>query len=89
MGAALEYVETGRNGWLIGAGEQAALLNAMRDAAALSQRELDLMGQGACESVKEHTLQNGADRFIRYAQQTYAAFPHAATQRRNGRQKAS
>ncbi len=89
MGAALEFVETGRNGWLIGAGDQAALLNAMRGAASLSQSELDLMRRGACESVSEHTLQNGAARFIRYAQQTYAAFPHAAAQRRNGRQKAS
>ena len=67
MGAALEFVETGRNGWLIPAGDEEALFRAMREAALVSLREL---GQRAQESVSEHTLQSGATRFCRFAQET-------------------
>lgn len=66
MGAALEFVRTGNNGWLIPAGDEEALLKAMREAA------LNELPKGARESVREHTLENGADRFSRYAQQTIA-----------------
>ena len=62
MGAALEFVQTGRNGWLIRAGDEDALLRAMREAA------VNELPKGARESVREHTLENGADRFGRYAQ---------------------
>jgi glycosyltransferase involved in cell wall biosynthesis len=64
MGAALEFVRTGRNGWLIPAGDEEALLNAMREAA------VGELPNGARESVSEHTLENGAERFVRYAQAT-------------------
>ena len=67
MGAALEFVETGRNGWLISAGDEEALLSAMREAVVTPLREL---GQRAQESVSGHTLQSGADRFCRFAQET-------------------
>jgi glycosyltransferase involved in cell wall biosynthesis len=67
MGAALEFVETGRNGWLIPAGDQAALVKAMREAAGLSSSELEQMSRHACASVSAHTLQNGAGRFVEYA----------------------
>jgi glycosyltransferase involved in cell wall biosynthesis len=61
MGAALEFVQKGRNGWLVSAGDEVALLNAMRESA---ENELP---QGARESVSEHTLENGAERFAQYA----------------------
>ncbi len=64
MGAALEFVETGRNGWLIPACDRVALLNAMREAVVLSSSELEQMGRHARESVSAHTLQNGAARFV-------------------------
>jgi glycosyltransferase involved in cell wall biosynthesis len=67
MGAALEFVETGRNGWLIPSGDEEALFGAMREAAMTPLREL---GQRAQESVSGHTLQSGADRFCRFAQET-------------------
>lgn len=67
MGAALEFVETGRNGWLIPAGDEEALLSAMREAALVPLREL---GQRAQESVSGHALENGAARFCRFAQDT-------------------
>ena len=69
MGAALEFVETGRNGWLIPAGDSAALIGAMRQAALLSSSELEQLGRHARESVSAHTLQNGAARFVAYAKE--------------------
>jgi glycosyltransferase involved in cell wall biosynthesis len=64
MGAALEFVETGRNGWLIRAGDEGALLDAMREAASLPLAELSCRAR---ESVSEHTLRNGAMRFVEYS----------------------
>ncbi len=61
MGAALEFVETGRNGWLIRAGDEEALFDAMREAAVV---RIDEMGRRARESVREHTLSHGAERFV-------------------------
>ena len=61
MGAALEFVRTGKNGWLIPAGDEEALLSAMREAASGE------LPKEARESVREHTLENGAERFFRYA----------------------
>ena len=61
MGAALEFLETGRNGWLIRAGDGEALLEAMREAAVVPLHE---MSQRARMSVREHTLSHGAERFV-------------------------
>jgi len=72
MGAGLEFVESGRNGWLIHAGDQEALLSAMREAALMPANELDEMGCYARESVSAHTLRNGAMRFFDYAQRVIA-----------------
>ena len=65
MGAALEFVESGRNGWLVRADDEDALLQAMREAATVPIAE---MGRRARESVGEHTLANGAARFFEYGQ---------------------
>ena len=69
MGAALEFVNTGRNGWLVRAGDEEALLNAMREAASV---ELEGMGQRARESVSAHSLQHGASRFARFARESFS-----------------
>jgi glycosyltransferase involved in cell wall biosynthesis len=69
MGAAIEFVESGRNGWLISAGDEEALLAAMRDAALMTAGEILAMGCRARQSVSAHTLQNGATRFVDYARQ--------------------
>jgi len=66
MGAALEFVESGVNGWMIRAGDEEALLTVMREAALMP---LDEMGRRARESVSGHTLKSGAVRFVEYAQQ--------------------
>ena len=70
MGAALEFVQTGVNGWLVPAGDEMSILFAMREAASLTNEELAERSQRARESVKEHTLQNGSQRFVRFARQT-------------------
>ncbi|HEV2834993.1 MAG TPA: glycosyltransferase family 4 protein [Pyrinomonadaceae bacterium] len=68
MGAGLEFVRTGHNGWLIPAGEIEPIIDAMRKAAALSDEELGQIAQQARRSVSEHTLAHGVERFARYAQ---------------------
>jgi len=64
MGAALEFVETGRNGWLIRADDEEALWQAMREAAVM---DLGRFRDQARASVSMHTLKNGATRFVQYA----------------------
>jgi glycosyltransferase involved in cell wall biosynthesis len=66
MGAALEFVQSGRNGWLVRAGDQEALLTAMREAAMMPLGEMRCRAR---ESVSDHTLRNGAGRFFEYGQQ--------------------
>jgi glycosyltransferase involved in cell wall biosynthesis len=66
MGAALEFVREGSNGWLIAAGDEDAILSAMREAARMP--DLSLMRERAKESVSRHTLAHGVERFVTYAQ---------------------
>ncbi len=64
MGAALEFIETGVNGWLIPTGDENAILDAMLAAASITD---DQIAQRARESVKDHTLTHGAMRFVQFA----------------------
>ncbi len=82
MGAALEFLETGRNGWLIPAGDEDAVLKAMREAALLAEDELNRLCREARESVSAHTLQHGADRFVSFAHEAINDWSHAKAQRR-------
>ena len=61
MGAALEFIDSGSNGWIVRAGDEEALFGAMREAAVVP---LEGMGQRARESVREHSLGHGAERFV-------------------------
>jgi len=72
MGAALEFLETGRNGWLIRASDGEALENALREAANLPVEELAALSVAARDTVKEHSLQNGAQRFLEAAREAVA-----------------
>ena len=74
MGAALEFIETGRNGWLIRAADQEALFEAMREAALISQKDFADLSRSARESVSAHTLENGAVRFVNFAQEAIAGW---------------
>lgn len=69
MGAALEFIRTGTNGWLIPAANEDAILNAMREAATLPDAALAQLAQQARKSVSEHTLAHGVERFVSYARE--------------------
>jgi glycosyltransferase involved in cell wall biosynthesis len=75
MGAALELLQTGRNGWLIGAGDEDAIFNAMRDAASLPLAQLS---KNAREVLSAHSLQHGAARFANFAQKSLSSASSAA-----------
>lgn len=87
MGAALEFLETGRNGWLIPAGDENAILQAMRDAASLPS--LNEMGHRAKESVSDHTLAHGATRFVSFAQHAVTDWSPAKVQSRKAQTSGS
>lgn len=63
MGAALEFIRPGENGWQVKAGHLDSLLTAMRQAADLSPTALAQMSAAARTSVERHTLTEGARRF--------------------------
>ena len=68
-GAGVEFLETGRNGWLIPPDDEEALFQALREAAALDDTQLAAMSHAAVESVREHTLEAGARRLAKAALQ--------------------
>lgn len=72
MGAAIEFVETGKNGWLVGAGDEAALLMALRDAASMSSDLLSKLSGNARASVAAHSLEDGAARFVAASREALA-----------------
>jgi len=72
MGAALEFIERGRNGWLIQANNQSVLLEALREATTISDEDLSSLSSNACESIRDHSLHDGSRRFLRYANEAVA-----------------
>ena len=67
---ALEFVRTGVNGWLVPASDEIEILRAMREAMRLTNDQLLVLSRGARESVREHTLKHGSQRFVRFARET-------------------
>ena len=63
-GAALDLIEPGVNGWRVPADNEQALLEGMRVAASLRPDEWLEMSRQARASVTEHSLANGARRFL-------------------------
>jgi glycosyltransferase involved in cell wall biosynthesis len=74
MGAAVEFIKTGKNGWRIPAADEEAILNAMREAATLSSSKLTELARNAKESVCEHSLEHGVSRFKLYANEAIASW---------------
>jgi glycosyltransferase involved in cell wall biosynthesis len=62
-GAALEFLSEGKAGWLIGAGIESALVEAMESALTLSEAEFGAMQRAAREAVAQNGLQEGIYRF--------------------------
>ena len=80
MGAALEFIETGRNGWLTPAGNEDGILNAMHEAASIHYPELSKLSIQARQSVSTHTLADGATRFASYAHEVVASWHESSAQ---------
>ena len=64
MGAALDLVQDGENGWVIPAGDVRALADALEKAARLPGDSISEMSISACQSVAHHGLAHGAERFL-------------------------
>jgi glycosyltransferase involved in cell wall biosynthesis len=66
-GAAVDFLRPGTNGWLIPAGDEEATYRAMTEAISLQAARLAEMSIAARASVADHSLVNGAQRFVRAA----------------------
>ena len=69
MGAALDLIKSGVNGWLTQAGDGDAVVAAMRAVAVLSNDELAQFSTAARATIENHSLQRGAKRFAAYARE--------------------
>ncbi len=67
MGAAIEFIKPGGNGWLLPAGDEDALFASLREAAMLPVEKLAEYSDRARQSVIEHSLRHGAERFVNAA----------------------
>jgi glycosyltransferase involved in cell wall biosynthesis len=63
MGAAIDLIRHGVNGWVIKACDLADLAAALQQVAEISSDRLDAMSRAARQSVANHTLQAGVRRF--------------------------
>ncbi len=63
MGAAIDLVTPGKNGWIVKAGELPSLTEALENAASISENKLDTMSRQARMSVRNHGLAGGVRRF--------------------------
>lgn len=66
-GAAVEFLRTGENGWLVAANDEDAIYGAMLEAVSMDATRLASMSAAARTTVAAHSLVNGARRFIRAA----------------------
>ena len=63
-GAAMEFIQPGRNGWLVPPDHKDAVYRAMRQAVTLTDEQWHEMSRQAVHSVSSHTLSQGARHFI-------------------------
>jgi glycosyltransferase involved in cell wall biosynthesis len=73
-GAALELIKERQNGWLIPANNSQALYQAMKQAAMLSNEELAGYSEAAVNSVSQHSLVDGVNRFAAAVRGTLQTF---------------
>ncbi|MCS7064582.1 MAG: glycosyltransferase family 4 protein [Methylacidiphilales bacterium] len=67
MGAALDLIQDGRNGWVIPGGDLEALQQSLSNVAEMDRREIVEMSSFALESIKFHNIENGVNKFIKAA----------------------
>jgi glycosyltransferase involved in cell wall biosynthesis len=63
-GAAVEFIKTDWNGWLIPPDDEESLFRALCRAAELRSRDKATMARRARDTVAGHQLENGAGRFV-------------------------
>ena len=63
-GASLEFLQDGKAGWLIEAGNESALVEAMNRALTMPETEFGAMQMAAREAVAHNGLQEGVRRFM-------------------------
>lgn len=73
-GAALDLIQPSVNGWLVRAAEVAELEMALTEALSISPPRIEEMREAARTSVENHTLANGAARFISAARTAVASW---------------
>lgn len=66
-GAALEFIRSGENGWIVQAGNEKSLYKAMKKAALLSCEEKTKLSLAARSSITGHLLKNGVKKFQKAA----------------------
>jgi glycosyltransferase involved in cell wall biosynthesis len=64
-GAAVDFIKTGFNGWLLEENSARALEQALLEAIGLSPTQLEALSRNARLSVSEHSLAHGVSRFVR------------------------
>jgi glycosyltransferase involved in cell wall biosynthesis len=72
VGAALDLIQPGKNGWIVPAGDEDALFRAMLEAVSMGSSKLRDMSEYAKQSAETHNLQAGTDRFLDAARATMA-----------------
>ena len=75
MGAALDLIRPGENGWIVRADELESLESAVQHAVELSGTELDTMSAAAVATASRHSLPEGADRFCDAAERVIQEWP--------------
>jgi glycosyltransferase involved in cell wall biosynthesis len=66
-GAAVDLIDPSENGWRVSPGDADALHRAMREAASLTDEELTRRSAAAIRRVESHSLERGAEHFLRCA----------------------
>jgi glycosyltransferase involved in cell wall biosynthesis len=80
-GAALDLLQPGQNGWRVRAGSLTELAGALRQAADLTDAQLDAMSVAARASVGRHSLRDGTRLFREAALAALAGAPHPGGRR--------
>jgi len=70
MGAALDLVRPGINGWIAQAGSAHSLHAAMSEAATMPESALEQMQKSARVTASQHSLERGVERFIEAARKS-------------------
>ena len=74
MGAALDLIEPGRNGWRIEAGKLGSLCRALDAVATMSANELQRMALSARGTAAAHSLESGVERFHKAVESSLAGW---------------